>query len=66
MKKVKCPDCDPSVEAYYQGETAEEAMKQMYPHYMETHKDIMASATKEKMQEWMVKFKADFDAASEV
>lgn len=66
MKKMKCPDCDPSVETFYEGKTAEEAMKAMYPHYMEEHKDVIASATPEKKQAWMAKFKADFDTASEV
>ena len=47
---MKCPDCDQSLEVYYEGETAEEVMKNMHPHYMEAHKDIMASATPEKQQ----------------
>lgn len=62
MKKMKCPDCDPSIETYYEGGSAEEVMKTMYPHYVEEHQAMIASADPEKMQVWMAKFKADFEA----
>ena len=59
---MKCPDC----EELFTGNTAEEVMQNMHPHYTEAHKDIMATATKEKMAAWMKQFHADFEAAPEI
>lgn len=66
MKELKCPDCDASVETTYVGASVGEIMKKMHPHYMEAHKDVMASATPETQQAWMASFQADFDVAPEL
>ena len=65
MKTLKCDLCD--YEA--QGETFEEWMNALKPHYAETHAEVMkgkANLTEEKqkaeMQKWMAENKARFDA----
>ena len=62
MKTLKCDLCE--YEA--QGETFEEWMEALKPHYREVHADVMndPSKTKEDMQKWMVENKARFDSAS--
>ena len=58
MKTLKCDLC----EATEDGETFEEWMKALHPHYMEAHADVIKNASEEKHQEWMVENKARFDA----
>ena len=64
MKKLKCDLCDYEEE----GETFEEWMNALKPHYAKAHEDVMASkkGTPEEMQaemmKWMVENKARFDA----
>jgi hypothetical protein len=65
MKTLKCDLCD--YEA--QGETFEEWMKALMPHYMEVHADVMKNTgemTKEDQEKhkhkWMVENKARFEA----
>jgi hypothetical protein len=55
MKTLKCDLCD----ATAQGETFEEWMAALRPHYSEAHADVM----KEEMAQWMADNKARFDAA---
>ena len=59
MKTVKCDLCDTTAE----GETFEDWMKALRPHYMEAHADVMSSHNKEDGEKWMVDNKARFDAA---
>ena len=61
MKTVKCDLCD----ATAQGETFEEWMNALKPHYRTAHADVMndPSKTQDDMQKWMVENKARFDAA---
>jgi len=61
MKALKCDLCD----ATAQGETFEEWMKALMPHYMEAHPEVMKdqSRGKEEMEKWMVENKARFEAA---
>ena len=61
MKTLKCDLCD--VEA--QGETFEEWMRALMPHYMEVHADVMNDPTKteEDQQKWMSENKMRFEAA---
>jgi len=61
MKTVKCDLCD----ATAQGETFEEWMNALKPHYMEAHPEVMKdpSQTKEDMEKWMVENRARFEAA---
>ncbi len=61
MKTLKCDLC----EATAQGETFEDWMKALMPHYMEAHADVMKDPTKteEDKTKWMVENKARFDAA---
>ena len=46
------------------GETFEEWMTNLRPHYMEAHADVMSdsSKTKEDMESWMAENRARFDA----
>ena len=64
MKTLKCDLC----EATADGETYEEWMSALMPHYKEAHADVMAdpSKGKEDQEKWMVENKARFDAAEEV
>ena len=61
MKSVKCDLCDVTAE----GETFEEWMGALRPHYMEAHADVMKDSShgKEDMEKWMADNKARFDAA---
>jgi len=65
MKTLTCDLCDHET----QGETFEEWMKALYPHYAEAHADVMSDhgRSKEDMEEsrkrWMTENKARFEAA---
>ncbi|MDP3724532.1 MAG: hypothetical protein Q8R11_02735 [bacterium] len=61
MKTLKCDLCE--LEA--QGETFEEWMNALKPHYVKAHPEVMddSSKTKEDMEKWMVENKARFEAA---
>ena len=61
MKPLKCDLCEHEV----QGETFEEWMNALKPHYMESHADVMSDSTetKEDMENWMAENKVRFDAA---
>ncbi len=57
MKTLKCDLCGVTAE----GETFEEWMKALMPHYIEAHADVMndPSKTKEDQQKWMVEIRQD-------
>ena len=61
MKTVKCDLCEVTAD----GETFEEWMEALKPHYGKAHMDVMMdpSKTKEDMEKWMVENKARFDAS---
>ena len=66
MKTLKCDLCDHEA----QGETFEEWMNALKPHYAEAHVEVMkgkANLTEEEqkaeMQKWMSENKARFEAA---
>ncbi len=61
MKTLKCDLC----EATAQGETFEERMMALQPHYREVHADVMSDSSrgKKEMDQWMADNKARFDAA---
>ena len=59
MKTLKCDLCDHEA----QGETFEEWMKALRPHYMEAHADVVKDGSEEKREKWMADNKARFDAA---
>ncbi len=60
MKTLNCDLC----EATADGETFEEWMEALKPHYMQAHADVMKDTGKgkEEMEKWMVENKARFDA----
>ena len=61
MKTLKCDLCEATAE----GETFEEWMQALMPHYMEAHSDFMkdASHTEEDKEKWMTENRARFEAA---
>ena len=61
MKTVKCDLCDVTAD----GETFEEWMAALRPHYMEAHADVMQKAghTEADREKWMTENRARFDAA---
>lgn len=61
MKTLKCDLCETTAE----GETFEDWMEALKPHYMSEHKDIMMdpSKTKEDMARWMSENKDRFEEA---
>lgn len=68
MKTLKCDLCD----AIAQGETFEEWMRALMPHYMQAHAEVMQGKAgltdaeqKAEQQKWMVENKARFDAQPE-
>ena len=50
---------------YVGGETFEEWMMALRPHYMEAHSDVMGDSSrgKDEMEAWMKENRARFDAA---
>lgn len=60
MKTLKCDLC----EATAQGETFEAWMKNLMPHYMGAHADVMKDPNKTEgdKQKWMVENRARFEA----
>lgn len=61
MKTLKCDLCEVTA----QGESFEEWMEALKPHYGAAHAEVMKdpSHTKEHMEKWMLENKARFDAA---
>ena len=61
VKTLKCDLCEVTAD----GETFEEWMQALRPHYGEAHADVMndSSRTKEHMEQWMAENKARFEAA---
>ncbi len=59
MKTLKCDLCEVTAE----GETFEEWMKALQPHYMEAHADVMKTANEGDREKWMAENKARFEAA---
>ena len=61
MKTLKCDLCDVTAD----GETFEDWMDALKPHYIEAHKEVMSdpAKTKEDMEKWMIENKARIDAA---
>jgi hypothetical protein len=60
MKTLKCDLCD----ATAQGETFEDWMKALMPHYMKAHADVMNDPSKAKdRQKWMSDNRTRFEAA---
>lgn len=60
MKTMKCDLCDATAD----GETFEDWMNALMPHYMQAHADVMSDSTKSKedMQNWMMENKMRFEA----
>ena len=59
MKTITCIDC----EEQFSGGSVDEVMKNMHPHYMEQHQDVMADATPEKRDAWMKELNQRFENA---
>lgn len=58
MKTLKCDLCEVTAE----GETFEEWMKALMPHYMQAHAKVIKTSTPEDQQKWTVENKARFEA----
>ena len=61
MKTMKCDPC----EAIAQGETFEEWMQALMPHYIEAHADVMNNPKngKEEQLKWMTENRTRFETA---
>ena len=61
MKELKCDLC----EHVAQGDTFENWMTALQPHYLEAHADVMSntSKTEDDMKKWMTENKERFDNA---
>ncbi len=61
MKTLKCDLCKATVD----GETFEQWMQNLIPHYMQAHADVMNDPrkTKDDQRKWMVENKARFESA---
>jgi hypothetical protein len=54
-------------ETTVQGETFQEWMQNLMPHYMQAHSDVMNDPSKQKRStKWMAENKTRFEAASEI
>jgi len=62
MKTVKCDLCDETA----QGETFEEWMKALYPHYQKAHPEVVndPTKTKEDGEKWMAENRIRFETAT--
>lgn len=62
MKTLKCDLCDVTAS----GETFEEWMESLRPHYAIAHAEVMTdpTKTKEDMMQWMVENRARFDSTT--
>lgn len=60
MKTLKCDLCDTTAD----GESFEDWMKALMPHYQEAHADVMAdeSKTEADREKWMLENRARFEA----
>ena len=63
MKTLKCDLCQVTA----QGETFEQWMQNLMPHYMQAHAEVMndPTKTKEDQQKWMDENKARFETTNE-
>ena len=61
MKTITCIDCD----AQFSGNTPEELMQNMMPHYQNEHKDVMDAGNEEKRKVWMEEFHKRWNEAPE-
>ena len=63
MKILKCDLCEVTA----QGETFEEWMEALKPHYFAAHPEVMKdpSKTQADMEKWMIENKARFEAAQD-
>ena len=61
MKTLKCDLCEVTA----QGETFEEWMQALMPHYMQSHADVMKDPKngKEEQMKWMAENKKRFEGA---
>ena len=61
MKTLKCDLCDVTAD----GETFEEWMQALHPHYNEAHPEVMSdpNKTREDGERWMAENKARFETA---
>ena len=61
MKTLKCDLCDVTAD----GETFEDWMTALRPHYMDAHAEVMNDPKhgEEEMQKWMAENRVRFDAA---
>ena len=57
MKTLKCDLCETTAV----GETFEQWMQALMPHYMQAHADVMKTSTPEDQQKWMIDNKTRFD-----
>lgn len=59
---MSCIDCG---EGSFSAETEEEMMKNMMPHYMEKHKEMMEGRSEESHADWMKRFKEKWEEAKD-
>ncbi|MCA9354243.1 MAG: DUF1059 domain-containing protein [Candidatus Kaiserbacteria bacterium] len=59
MKTIACLDCSQQ----FSGETPEEVMQAMMPHYMVDHKEVMEGGNEEKKKEWFAEFQRRWNVA---
>ncbi len=64
MTTLKCDLCDATAE----GETFEDWMQALRPHYMEAHADFMQDPSRGQadMERWMAENRARFEAAASI
>ena len=59
MKTITCVDC----EMQFEGETKEDVMKAMMPHYGTDHKEMMERGTEEGKKAWFAEFNKRWEEA---
>ena len=61
MKTLKCDLCEVTAD----GETFDDWMQALRPHYVEAHADVKSDSgkTKEDMENWMAENRSRFEAA---
>ncbi len=62
MKQMKCLDCG----EMFKAKTPNEMMKEMMPHYMKKHSEMMKGQNKETQEEWMQRFDKEWKKAKDI
>ncbi|HEY0964723.1 MAG TPA: hypothetical protein VGE31_02925 [Candidatus Paceibacterota bacterium] len=62
MKIITCLNCAKQ----FPGETEDDVLEHMMPHYMEEHPEVMEEGTEEQQEAWFAEFNKRWAEAEEI